>query len=187
MASERAAAQKRAESLRALIAEHDRRYYVLDQPSISDADYDALLQELRTHLTRDRARTKAFAVSELGLIEMTRQRVRPSLWASQTTECPTCAGSGRVFKPEIVTRRLERRCGGRGTITGASWCSGPSEVAVPLRKSPALNGSKATTRAGAGTTDDAPDEFRPMSRPGGRDVPSTRWLRPGRRGTLDVT
>lgn len=48
MASERAAAQKRAESLRALIAEHDRRYYVLDQPSISDADYDALLGELRT-------------------------------------------------------------------------------------------------------------------------------------------
>ena len=47
MASERAAAQKRAGSLRALIAEHDRRYYVLDQPSISDADYDALLNELR--------------------------------------------------------------------------------------------------------------------------------------------
>ena len=60
---------------------------------------EKVLQELRSHLTRDRARTKAFAVSELGLIEMTRQRVRPSLWASQTTECPTCAGSGRVFKP----------------------------------------------------------------------------------------
>ena len=47
-ASERAAAQKRAESLRALIAEHDHRYYVLDQPSVSDADYDALLNELRS-------------------------------------------------------------------------------------------------------------------------------------------
>src|SRR5213079_3327641 len=41
---------------------------------------DKVLQELRTHLGRDRARTRAFAVSELGLIEMTRQRVRPSLW-----------------------------------------------------------------------------------------------------------
>jgi len=39
---------------------------------------DKVLQELRSHLGRDRARTKAFAVSELGLIEMTRQRVRRS-------------------------------------------------------------------------------------------------------------
>ena len=42
------------------------------------ANRDKVLQELRQHLSRDRARTKAFAVSELGLIEMTRQRVRPS-------------------------------------------------------------------------------------------------------------
>src|SRR5437899_6430327 len=43
---------------------------------------DKVLQELRTHLGRDRARTRAFAGSELGLIEMTRQRVRPALWQS---------------------------------------------------------------------------------------------------------
>src|SRR5258708_30014973 len=69
---------------------------------------DKVLHELRTHLGRDRARTKAFAVSELGLIEMTRQRVRPSLWQSMTTECPTCSGSGRVLRPEVVVRRMER-------------------------------------------------------------------------------
>ena len=69
---------------------------------------DKVLQELRTHLGRDRARTRAFAVSELGLIEMTRQRVRPSLWQSMTAECPTCTGTGRVFRPEVVVRRMER-------------------------------------------------------------------------------
>src|SRR5207247_2737895 len=37
---------------------------------------DKVLQELRAHLGRDRARPKAFAVSELGLIEMTRHRLR---------------------------------------------------------------------------------------------------------------
>src|SRR5438445_1644075 len=68
------------------------------------ANRDKVLQELRTHLGRDRARTKAFAVSELGLIEMTRQRVRPSLWHSMTAECPTCHGTGRVFRPEVVVR-----------------------------------------------------------------------------------
>lgn len=74
----------------------------------SRANRDRVLQELRTHLARDRARTRAFAVSELGLIEMTRQRVRESLWALMTTACPACEGTGRVFRPEVVVRRIER-------------------------------------------------------------------------------
>src|SRR2546430_15148461 len=74
----------------------------------SRGNRDKVLQELRAHLGRDRARTKAFAVSELGLIEMTRQRVRPSLWQSMTAECPTCHGTGRVFRPEVEVRRMER-------------------------------------------------------------------------------
>jgi len=44
---EYAAARQRVEELRAEILEHDRRYYVLDQPSISDAEYDELLRALR--------------------------------------------------------------------------------------------------------------------------------------------
>jgi ribonuclease G len=69
---------------------------------------DRVLQELRQHLARDRARTKAYAVSELGLVEMTRQRVRQSHLQSMTAPCPTCAGTGRLFTPETVVRRLER-------------------------------------------------------------------------------
>ena len=69
---------------------------------------DKVLQELRSHLVRDRARTRAFAVSDLGLVEMTRQRVRPSLFASMTVPCPSCDGTGRVFRPEVVVRRVER-------------------------------------------------------------------------------
>jgi len=69
---------------------------------------DKVLQELRTHLGRDRARTKAFGVSDLGLIEMTRQRVRQSHLQSMTEPCPTCHGTGRVFTPETIIRRLER-------------------------------------------------------------------------------
>ncbi|HUQ19302.1 MAG TPA: Rne/Rng family ribonuclease [Gemmatimonadaceae bacterium] len=69
---------------------------------------DRVLQELRQHLSRDRARTKAFAVSDLGLIEMTRQRVRQSHYQSMTGPCPTCEGTGRVFTPETIVRRVER-------------------------------------------------------------------------------
>jgi len=69
---------------------------------------DKVLQELRTHLARDRARTKAFAVSDLGLIEMTRQRVRQSHLQAMTTACSVCHGTGRVFTAETVVRRVER-------------------------------------------------------------------------------
>jgi ribonuclease G len=72
------------------------------------ANQDRVLQELRQHLSRDRARTRAFQVSELGLVEMTRQRVRPSLFHSLTEPCIHCGGSGRVFRPEHVVRRIER-------------------------------------------------------------------------------
>ncbi len=41
------AAKLRVEELRAIIAHHDYRYYVLDSPEISDAEYDELMRELR--------------------------------------------------------------------------------------------------------------------------------------------
>jgi ribonuclease G len=72
------------------------------------ANRDRVVQELRTHLARDRARTKAFSVSELGLVEMTRQRVRASHLQSMTEPCATCHGTGRVFTPEVIVRRVER-------------------------------------------------------------------------------
>ena len=39
--------EKRAEELRQELAEHNRRYYVLDEPTVGDDVYDALLDELR--------------------------------------------------------------------------------------------------------------------------------------------
>ena len=71
-------------------------------------DRDRVLHELRSHLGRDRARTKTFAVSELGLVEMTRQRVRPPLFQALTATCGHCEGTGRQFTPATVIRRIER-------------------------------------------------------------------------------
>jgi len=69
---------------------------------------DKVLHELRSHLGRDRARTKAFEISSLGLIEMTRQRVRPPIFNTLTTDCEHCGGAGRVYTPATVVRRIER-------------------------------------------------------------------------------
>ena len=74
----------------------------------SQENRDKVIHELRSHLGRDRARTKAFEVSNLGLVEMTRQRVRPSLFQSLTEECSMCGGAGRVYTPATVVRRIER-------------------------------------------------------------------------------
>jgi len=74
----------------------------------SQKNRDRVLHELRSHLGRDRARTKAFEVSDLGLVEMTRQRVRPSLFQTLTEICSHCGGAGRVYSPATVVRRVER-------------------------------------------------------------------------------
>jgi ribonuclease G len=138
---------------------------------------DKVLQELRTHLGRDRARTKALAVSELGLVEMTRQRVRPSLWHSMTTDCPTCAGSGRVFTPEVVTRRLERalrRAGHEHRERQLTVRLHPEVALYLLEEEPKLLQTLSKLTALDLELRDDPmmrlDEFRLMSRPAGRDV-----------------
>jgi ribonuclease G len=138
---------------------------------------DRVLQELRTHLGRDRARTKALAVSELGLVEMTRQRVRPSLWHSMTTDCPTCAGTGRVFTPEVVARRLERalkRAGHERRERQLSVRLHPEVALYLLEDEPRLLQTLTKLTGVDIELRDDPmmrlDEFRLMSRPAGRDV-----------------
>jgi len=143
----------------------------------SRGNRDKVLQELRAHLGRDRARTKAFAVSELGLIEMTRQRVRPSLWQSMTAECPTCHGTGRVFRPEVVVRRMER------SLKRAGADHKERQLAVRLHPDVALylveqepnflRQLEKQTGLELEVRDDPMmrlDEFRMMAKPAGRDV-----------------
>jgi ribonuclease G len=138
---------------------------------------DKVLQELRTHLGRDRARTRAFAVSELGLVEMTRQRVRPSLWQSMTVECPTCSGTGRVFRPEVVVRRMERslkRAGADHKERQLSVRLHPEVALYLVEQEPNfLRQLEKQTGLELEVRDDPMmrlDEFRMMARPAGRDV-----------------
>jgi ribonuclease G len=73
-----------------------------------ESNRKAVSDELRARLRKDRARTKAFPISELGLVEMTRQRERPSLLHYFSEECPTCGGVGRVLSLESMSMRMER-------------------------------------------------------------------------------
>jgi ribonuclease G len=55
-----------------------------------------VLTTLETALAPDRARTRILAMSEFGLVEITRKRGRPSLERMLTRPCPRCAGKARV-------------------------------------------------------------------------------------------
>ncbi len=55
-----------------------------------------LFRTFKEALRRDRAKTNLLQMSELGLVEMTRQRIRPSLESAVYKTCPYCQGRGNV-------------------------------------------------------------------------------------------
>ncbi|MBX3413517.1 MAG: Rne/Rng family ribonuclease [Pirellulales bacterium] len=63
---------------------------------------------LRDAVKRDRARTKILRTSPFGLIEMTRQRIRPSLKRSVFKDCPGCTGTGVVKTAESMAIEVVR-------------------------------------------------------------------------------
>ena len=67
-----------------------------------------LERALRDAMKRDRARTKILRTSSFGLIEMTRQRIRPSLKRSVYEDCPCCSGRGVVKTAESMSIEVVR-------------------------------------------------------------------------------
>ncbi len=61
-----------------------------------------------TAMQRDRARCKILSISPFGLIEMTRQRIRPSLRRSIYRDCPCCQGTGQVKTDESMAIEVMR-------------------------------------------------------------------------------
>jgi ribonuclease G len=81
-----------------------------------EANRRKVLGELRQNLRKDRSRSKAFAVSDLGLVEVSRKRVRPSLLHFFSDECPYCKGVGKVLSFDSLANKIEqwiRRIGSR--------------------------------------------------------------------------
>jgi len=66
-----------------------------------------IYQELERELRKDRAKVSLSPISEFGLLEMTRQRVRVNLLYTVSEECPTCHGSGRITSKESLVTKIE--------------------------------------------------------------------------------
>ncbi len=67
-----------------------------------------VFEEFKNALKRDRSQTYISSISDLGLIEMTRQRIRPSFMYTLSDPCPVCSGVGRVLSKESVAMKVER-------------------------------------------------------------------------------
>ena len=67
-----------------------------------------VLQALEKALAADHAKTHVSAVSQLGLVEMTRKRTRESLEHLMCRACPTCEGRGYVKTAETVAYEIFR-------------------------------------------------------------------------------
>jgi ribonuclease E len=61
-----------------------------------------LENRVRDNLKRDRARWTIAPISEFGILEMTRQRMRASHESQHFADCPTCRGRGMVQRPDSV-------------------------------------------------------------------------------------
>jgi len=68
-----------------------------------------VFRALKRALAEDKSRTNVLEISELGLVEMTRKRVRQSLQSLLMQHCPTCKGTGHVKSPPAIAAEIYRK------------------------------------------------------------------------------
>ncbi len=82
---------------------------VIDFIDLEDEESRKRLAEvLEEALKSDRARSRVLKISDFGLVEITRQRLKRSLETLLCRPCPVCRGSGRVRSPETLRFQIQR-------------------------------------------------------------------------------
>jgi ribonuclease G len=75
---------------------------------IEEKNRKKLQQDFEHELKADRAQYSVAPLSQFGIIEMTRERVRPNLLFNISEACPACMGTGRIISNSTVAARIER-------------------------------------------------------------------------------
>ena len=68
-----------------------------------------LYERMCQNMQKDRARHNILPLSKFGLMQITRQRVRPAMDVDTTETCPTCFGKGRIKSSILFTDTLESK------------------------------------------------------------------------------
>ncbi|HPY30063.1 MAG TPA: Rne/Rng family ribonuclease [Verrucomicrobiota bacterium] len=77
----------------------------------SRRDQQSVYQKVKEGLRRDRAKTHVLPISQLGLMEMTRQRHSESVYDAVYDDCPYCKGRGRVKSALSMSVEIQRKLG----------------------------------------------------------------------------
>ena len=77
----------------------------------SRRDQQSVYQRMKEGLRRDRAKTHILPISQLGLMEMTRQRHSESVRAAVYDDCPYCKGRGKVKSAVTMSVEIQRKLG----------------------------------------------------------------------------
>jgi ribonuclease G len=82
---------------------------VIDFIDMSNESHKSeVLETLKRGLRRDRAKNKVYSFTDLGLVEVTRKRMRSTLIANFSEPCPFCNGSGRIISKDAIIMRIYR-------------------------------------------------------------------------------
>lgn len=83
---------------------------VIDFIDMSKGEHrNTLYEHMKEVMANDRARHNILPLSKFGLMQITRQRVRPALDITTTEDCPSCYGKGKVEPSLLFTDRLEEK------------------------------------------------------------------------------
>ena len=68
-----------------------------------------LFKHMQTLMQGDRAKHNILPVTKFGLMQITRQRVRPTMEINTTESCPSCNGSGKISSSLLIDETIERQ------------------------------------------------------------------------------
>lgn len=72
-------------------------------------DRQLLYERMCKNMQKDRAKHNILPLSKFGLMQITRQRVRPAMDVNVEETCPTCFGKGKIKSSILFTDQLERK------------------------------------------------------------------------------
>ena len=72
-----------------------------------DVNRKKVYDEIKREFKKDRAKTNVLPMSDFGLMQITRQRIRPSVVKSVSKVCPMCGGSGSVVTQNTILSDIE--------------------------------------------------------------------------------
>lgn len=67
-----------------------------------------LVNEMKREVARDRAKTVIYPITQLGILQITRQRIRRNIAERSSEDCPLCFGTGKVQSPETTVTSIDR-------------------------------------------------------------------------------